>query len=138
MDDIYTLNHTGAQIDEANEKGLATADYIIQQGVSGIWTYRKWNNGVAECWGRYSTTLTKYTTVGSFAGYTSSVAFPSGLFVSDSIPTHTYTATVGTGFAMAASGMGTSNTTMTVYALGTASANNQSCVFDIMAKGRWK
>lgn len=29
-----------------------TADRVIEQGTSGIWTYRKWNSGVAECWGR--------------------------------------------------------------------------------------
>lgn len=28
------------------------ADYIVEQGTSGIWTYRKWNSGIAECWGR--------------------------------------------------------------------------------------
>lgn len=26
-------------------------DYIVDEGVSGIWTYRKWNNGVLEMWG---------------------------------------------------------------------------------------
>lgn len=26
------------------------ADYIVEQGTSGIWTYRKWASGVAECW----------------------------------------------------------------------------------------
>lgn len=26
-------------------------DYVVQQGASGIWTYRKWNSGFAECWG---------------------------------------------------------------------------------------
>jgi hypothetical protein len=31
-----------------------TADYVVGQGTSGIWTYRKWNSGVAECWGVYS------------------------------------------------------------------------------------
>lgn len=30
------------------------ADYIVEQGTSGIWTYRKWNSGIAECWGRYT------------------------------------------------------------------------------------
>ena len=25
-------------------------DYVIAQGRSGIWTYRKWNSGFAECW----------------------------------------------------------------------------------------
>ena len=26
------------------------ADYIVEQGVSGKWKYRKWNSGYAECW----------------------------------------------------------------------------------------
>lgn len=25
-------------------------DCIVEQGVSGIWTYRKWSSGIAECW----------------------------------------------------------------------------------------
>lgn len=33
-----------------------TADYVVEQGTSGIWTYRKWNSGLAECWGIYTTT----------------------------------------------------------------------------------
>lgn len=33
-----------------------TADRVIEQGTSGIWTYRKWDSGVAECWGIYTMT----------------------------------------------------------------------------------
>ncbi len=33
-------------------------DFVEGQGTSGIWTYRKWNSGVAECWGNVSTTPT--------------------------------------------------------------------------------
>ena len=29
---------------------LDGADYVIEQGASGIWTYRKWANGIMECW----------------------------------------------------------------------------------------
>ena len=29
-------------------------DYVVEQGTSGIWTYRKWNSGIAECWGIYT------------------------------------------------------------------------------------
>ena len=32
----------------------SAVDYIVEQGTSGIWTYRKWNSGIAECWGRIS------------------------------------------------------------------------------------
>ena len=28
-------------------------DYVVEQGTSDIWTYRKWNSGIAECWGIY-------------------------------------------------------------------------------------
>jgi hypothetical protein len=35
-----------------------TKDYVVEQGTNGIWTYRKWNSGVAECWGNVSTTPT--------------------------------------------------------------------------------
>lgn len=27
---------------------------IVEQGTSGIWTFRKWSDGTAECWGKYS------------------------------------------------------------------------------------
>lgn len=33
------------------------ADYIVQRGTSGIWTYRKWNSGDAECWGTVTSTM---------------------------------------------------------------------------------
>ena len=27
------------------------ADYVVEFGINGIWTYRKWKSGLAECWG---------------------------------------------------------------------------------------
>lgn len=27
-----------------------SVDYIVEQGTSGNWTYRKWNSGLAELW----------------------------------------------------------------------------------------
>ena len=36
--------------------GMAVADFIVDQGVSGNWTYRKWNSGTAECWGKITAT----------------------------------------------------------------------------------
>lgn len=27
-------------------------DFVVEQGASGIWTYRKWNSGLAEYWGK--------------------------------------------------------------------------------------
>ncbi|MBO5019580.1 MAG: hypothetical protein J6D52_02830 [Clostridia bacterium] len=36
---------------------LETADYVVQEGTSDNWTYRKWNSGVAECWFSGSVTI---------------------------------------------------------------------------------
>lgn len=40
-------------------------DYIIEQGVSDGWTYRKWNSGIAECWGVIEVTPVDDDTAGS-------------------------------------------------------------------------
>ena len=34
-----------------------SVDFIVEQGTEGIWTYRKWNSGIAECWGTYEYTV---------------------------------------------------------------------------------
>ena len=42
-----------------------TKDYVVEQGTSGIWTYRKWNSGLAECWGVYTMNSAATKTWGS-------------------------------------------------------------------------
>lgn len=42
----------GATVDP--DKVITLKDYIVDEGASGIWTYRKWNSGIAECWGQKS------------------------------------------------------------------------------------
>ena len=48
---------------KAELQGDLAADYIVSQGTSGIWTYRKWVSGVAECWLESELTLTGSTPV---------------------------------------------------------------------------
>lgn len=55
-----------------------TADYVVEEGTSGIWTYRKWNSGVAECWGRSTVASTSYSANGGYKQVTENL--PSGLF----------------------------------------------------------
>lgn len=50
---------------KAELQGDLAADYIVSQGTSGIWTYRKWASGVAECWLESDLTLTGSTPVGN-------------------------------------------------------------------------
>ena len=113
------------------------SDYVVAQGIDGNWTYRNGHSGIAECWGRHTATLSNYATANGFYGYHTTFSLPSNLFVSGSVPTHTYTVSIGTAFAMPASGISSSNTDIHVYGL-TNVSGSQSCVFDIVVKGRWK
>lgn len=41
------------------------SDYVVEQGESGFWTYRKWNSGLAELWGNRGESLPINTEWGS-------------------------------------------------------------------------
>lgn len=58
--------------------GSPLADFVIQQGVSGVWNYRKWKSGIAECWCQHSFTATISTAWGVLfeSGAISLPAFP--------------------------------------------------------------
>lgn len=53
---------------KAELQGDLAADYIVSQGTSGIWTFRKWASGVAECWLESELTLTGSTPVANMNG----------------------------------------------------------------------
>lgn len=44
---------------------LPIADYIVEQGTSDGWTYRKWNSGIAECWCNISESFAMTNALGS-------------------------------------------------------------------------
>ncbi len=50
--DVHITTAERAQWNKGIEK-----DFIVEQGVSGMWTYRKWNSGIAECWGSFPQTV---------------------------------------------------------------------------------
>ena len=39
-----------AQLKSLSIDGNPVADFIVEQGTSSIWTYRKWNSGAYEAW----------------------------------------------------------------------------------------
>lgn len=45
-EDWTTRLRGGAEI-----SGYPLADFVVEQGTDGIWTYRKYSSGIAECWG---------------------------------------------------------------------------------------
>lgn len=45
------LGGTGASSAESAMTNLGVADYIVERGTSGIWTYEKYKDGTFKCWG---------------------------------------------------------------------------------------
>lgn len=39
-------------VDGVKISGNVMPDFVVEQGTSGIWIYRKWASGIAECWGK--------------------------------------------------------------------------------------
>lgn len=76
----------GTEADAAVACGnLGIKDYIVEQGVSGIWTYRKYSSGIIECWTtkQWATptlTMSAISSSGTYKSNTLSMPFPTDLF----------------------------------------------------------
>lgn len=118
-------------------KGNIIADFVVEQGTSGIWTYRKWNSGIAECWGESPQNIT--TTLsgnGYYAnGYTNYIQFPNNFFLSNTKPIVSVT-NYGGGYLRAAiKEIGQSSVQ---FYITTEWADTWDTSFWIRAIGRWK
>lgn len=68
--------------------GGSAAAEVVESGTSGNWTYRKWSDGTAECWGTFDRTANSWSGWGGlyYANpYNEQEDYPSGLFTA--IPT---------------------------------------------------
>lgn len=116
-----------------------SSDFIFERGTSGIWVYRKWNSGLAECWGVWGGQLTHYATVASgLYGYYTTMGLPA-IFDSSVLPVIQVTAGVGAGFAWSGAYMPNSytGTSFNIYAVSGLSGT-QTVTFNMSVKGRWK
>ncbi len=113
------------------------ADYVVEQGVSDGWTYRKWASGIAECWGRFSRVIS--WSGGGPVYYSTTIKylnFPQNLFVNTPIVT--------TGFnnasAYVISTLGDITTTYAAerYCRIMGGSEDISGVISAKAVGRWK
>lgn len=51
------ITYTGLRYRRMRDNGtwgswIQEADFVVEQGNSGIWAYRKWNSGIGEYWGK--------------------------------------------------------------------------------------
>lgn len=123
--------------------GAPVADFVVDSGKTGIWTWRKWNSGVAECFGiteskTYSVTAAWGALYRSEANDAcrNSAAYPEGLFAD--VP-YTFADIKRTGpSVMVMKRDSGAKTASPNYFLVAPSSGNYDAALCIIAKGKWK
>lgn len=111
-------------------------DYVVEQGTSGIWTYRKWNSGIAECWGTYTASIAITTSSAAYGGYRSgALNLPTYPFTFTSAPSVTATANSG-GYWVNNIGPSTTGGSFYLSCGASSSATNRSIAFHVF--GKWQ
>ena len=127
---------------ELSASDLSISDYVVEQGASDIWTYRKWASGIAECWGEV--TLGEFTdpdqpTLASIWRLSpqQEVAFPEGLFSATPYATGEVKPPQAICLTLRVSGV---SRTQIYYRVQGAEADfpNTGARVTFMVKGRWK
>lgn len=127
---ISELGISGAGIE------LTQSDWIVEQGTSGIWTYRKWSSGISECWGKWTGTLShNATALGGYQYVTDALPYPANLFVEE--PKADVSGRIGSGHCLTGTLYGATNSSIKAWAV-TQVSGSQSCVLFIRSIGRWK
>lgn len=116
--------------------GKAVSDFIVEQGTSGIWTYRKWNGGVAECFGRMSVDAEVNIPWGSlYIARINEVAFP---ITFSATPICVYGGTGGTTLMIANNGNATPTSTQPIVLIRPSVTEKTTYLIQFVAYGRWK
>lgn len=124
-------------VDSLNITSINAVDYVVEQGTSDSWNYRKWNSGTYECWRFYSASIAVNTSSAGYGGYRSAeidLAFP---ITFTGVPV--VTATAGTG----SQGAWINNSPSTVstakfYFSSAQSLSAGTRTISIYAIGKWK
>ena len=107
---------------------------IEEEGTSGIWYYRKWSSGIAECWGQPAKSVASSGTYLGANTYSTNFALPSGLFVS--VDSANANPRLGSNYAIPAY-IKTTPTSVGVDALSNESGTKDFSAY-IFVRGRWK
>lgn len=121
--------------DESNDATIA--DYPVEVGTEGIWTYRKWASGITECWGYKGEELIAMTTKWGNMYYSPQLteSFPTSLFID--YPPFVNVQAYDNGNGSYASIKTWGKNVVSYYAYG-VSSQTLNVGFTFEAKGRWK
>ena len=114
------------------------ADYVVEQGTSGVWTYRKWASGVAECWAKITQTVTPgdaWEGTLNLAPYVITVTTPIEFTGIDCVNASVY---VGNGHTITSCVSDTPPNEISIPALSLYLTGQQECKAYVYVMGRWK
>lgn len=121
--------------------GQVVANHVVEEGTSGIWTYRKWADGTAECWGTSEpVTVTINAAWGSMYAIDDAIpsyAFPFA-FTGTPLLAVTLKRTGGGSCWMYPGGANTTATQTAAICLARPTVANVTAAVDYHAIGRWK
>lgn len=122
--------------DIAYKLGLIS-DYVVEWGTSGIWTYRKWNSGIAECWSKKANSLTGVVSpvalFGAYYTYVPGISLPFEMIYDSMFVTGN--ARLGSGIGFLYGGANTS-TTVNIYVVGNQATTEILAQINVI--GLWK
>ena len=78
------LKKVALKVQEILYKLGLIADYAVEAGTNGIWTYKKYNSGLAKCWGTTESVATGSLTKSNYIYYKSGIkvaTLPTDLFI---------------------------------------------------------
>ncbi|HIT34786.1 MAG TPA: hypothetical protein IAC31_09230 [Candidatus Faecousia intestinigallinarum] len=114
------------------------ADYVLEQGSSGIWVWRKWYSGIAECWGSATFTTAITDSWGSLYEAATVAAQPYP-FAFAAEPQELVNVNGGVGKGIETAGRQTANHTATYFIFRPSEyPTRMEYVINFFVIGRWK
>lgn len=129
-----TYDGSSAQTFNVTPSAIGVADYVVAQGTSGTWKYRKWSSGIAEQWGPVTRHgLSNWIDWGGWVYAYDTVTFDTGIFIE---APRVFITSVGRTWCIPL----TQDVTYQQFTLCglRPSAGESSYWFDVYAIGKWK
>lgn len=116
--------------------------YPVESGEDGDWTYIKYSDGTAMCWGLFAhsgvTVATAWGTVYESADSYGNTAYPEGLFVAEPVVSIMVAGVQASTLSAEISGGSATACPVWHYVRPTASTNANNYKAHVVARGRWK
>lgn len=119
--------------------GSQLVDFVVQAGTSGIWTYRLWASGIAECWGTVAPASHSITNAwGSLFTKDNAIARTNYPFNFKDVPVVSMTLYNTTGNCWYYTGTQGTNALTPAFGLARGTSGSVTTGAQITAIGRWK